>query len=955
MFNLRQRKLSLHFVFGIRTGAIIEILSATLAGLCLLIIFPYAKASITANAIIDDEYDLNLDVSGEVNMDLAPTKEGALAIVSDTVKGTTNSPSGYKLYFSSNNDTADIAGHYGTIRATSGTYESPSTLQLTDAQPAVWGYAVAGLNNFDANYSVASPSDDAKFAAMPVAGSEQLIHTHTSTATDDTTEIYYGVKANLGIPAGDYQTAVRYLTVTDISSEVSGEAQITIGDGAAELTEGYVATTAEITTSLKTDRDLSDSTIQITVGNQVCANPTIIAQSPSLKLSCTIPAGFTNGKYDVAVNVLKLGKSYAIENGVTINKRKFNVAFSVANSSTGYGTVSTNMVDDAVDGSAITIDDNTVTIGTTTITAIPSAKTVQYSYSFNSWTNNCGSTITGNCAIDANFTRTLNGVMLTFDANGGNFSGAATNTLLYSVPEVIHYTSDAKTTSTTNAKTASGTHKSGINDALQYVNYANYYQDLTLDTNAPGPYDLTIYYATENVSYDYICVFDGTSHTPGTTDDCSDTSAIAPITNSGSTSGNKIGGGGTGKTAYVHTATYQLNNKTARIYFSSDSSNNSYGYWAEFAGGGDVINQNFISGAYIDKPSDRDNYIFIGWSTKSNATVPDWTYDPNAKVMSDTTIYAVWLQGKTFEQAFADDGKSKQSGYFKMQDMTPAICNSVPVVPSAVSELAVSAKLIDIRDNKLYWVSKLADGRCWMTQNLDLELSTSKALTPNDSNVSSNWTPNTTTQNGQYGGGINNFGSAAIWENNYNTKDHSYRPASDPVAGTFGKYGNDDETYFSPAFMEQSRWLADWKNNASCVSAGYSEKLCEHWSVGTFYSWRTATAGTGNASISSSKDTSASICSKGWHLPKSSEFQTLLDNGLTGTNMKEAPYYLLFSGNYHGTYGAVHFTTLNGFYWSSTSYSNTVKAYYLDIYGEHAYTNDGFRYLGMSVRCIANS
>ena len=42
---------------------------------------------------------------------------------------------------------------------------------------------------------------------------------------------------------------------------------------------------------------------------------------------------------------------------------------------------------------------------------------------------------------------------------------------------------------------------------------------------------------------------------------------------------------------------------------------------------------------------------------------------------------------------------------------------------------------------KYYWVAKLADGKCWMTQNLDLDLSTSKALTSADSDVASSWTP----------------------------------------------------------------------------------------------------------------------------------------------------------------------------------------------------------------------
>ena len=72
-----------------------------------------------------------------------------------------------------------------------------------------------------------------------------------------------------------------------------------------------------------------------------------------------------------------------------------------------------------------------------------------------------------------------------------------------------------------------------------------------------------------------------------------------------------------------------------------------------------------------------------------------------------------------------------------MQGMTSAICSAV--------DAGAESQLRDIRDGKYYWVSKFADGRCWMTQNLDLDLSTDVALTPADSDVSSNWTPEYTT------------------------------------------------------------------------------------------------------------------------------------------------------------------------------------------------------------------
>ena len=45
--------------------------------------------------------------------------------------------------------------------------------------------------------------------------------------------------------------------------------------------------------------------------------------------------------------------------------------------------------------------------------------------------------------------------------------------------------------------------------------------------------------------------------------------------------------------------------------------------------------------------------------------------------------------------------------------------------------------LTDTRDNNTYTISKLADGKCWMTQNLRIA---GKTITPADSDVTSNYT-----------------------------------------------------------------------------------------------------------------------------------------------------------------------------------------------------------------------
>lgn len=80
---------------------------------------------------------------------------------------------------------------------------------------------------------------------------------------------------------------------------------------------------------------------------------------------------------------------------------------------------------------------------------------------------------------------------------------------------------------------------------------------------------------------------------------------------------------------------------------------------------------------------------------------------------------------------------TKFNGITTMQEMTPSICSA-----AAVND---AAQLTDTRDNKKYWVTKLLDGNCWMSQNLALDLSTSTVLTSATSDVSSSWTPGRTT------------------------------------------------------------------------------------------------------------------------------------------------------------------------------------------------------------------
>lgn len=81
-----------------------------------------------------------------------------------------------------------------------------------------------------------------------------------------------------------------------------------------------------------------------------------------------------------------------------------------------------------------------------------------------------------------------------------------------------------------------------------------------------------------------------------------------------------------------------------------------------------------------------------------------------------------------------DDDARTLNDITTMQEMTPKICENTPQY--AINQKVY--KLSDVRDGNEYNVTKLEDGRCWMTENISLL--GEYTLTPADSDVSEIWT-----------------------------------------------------------------------------------------------------------------------------------------------------------------------------------------------------------------------
>jgi uncharacterized protein (TIGR02145 family) len=261
-----------------------------------------------------------------------------------------------------------------------------------------------------------------------------------------------------------------------------------------------------------------------------------------------------------------------------------------------------------------------------------------------------------------------------------------------------------------------------------------------------------------------------------------------------------------------------------------------------------------------------------------------------------------------------------------IQDLTSSQCSTLTTWDGADGEILT---LKDKRDEREYNVAKLADGKCWMLNNLRLGSQTgTTALTPADTNISSNWTlPQVVTTSGY---------------------DFDVAHAYGPVLGDTGTGTTD---------------------------------------YGYLYNWCAATAGgtasgganTCTAGANMPSDSTGDVCPANWRLPKGgdydqagNEFANLVatlsgylsntDAGFIGIFNWNRPFSNniqptgAFRGNYSG-YWLSSFNAQgdNGYWWSgSTDPDYSYVAFYLhvnawgDVYPDRANRRD----FGFAVRCL---
>ena len=324
-----------------------------------------------------------------------------------------------------------------------------------------------------------------------------------------------------------------------------------------------------------------------------------------------------------------------------------------------------------------------------------------------------------------------------------------------------------------------------------------------------------------------------------------------------------------------------------------------------------------------------------------------------------------------------------------------------------------SFALIDERDSKPYLIRRLADGNCWMVQNLDLDLAsfvgktTTKqgALTPDNTDLNSTaaktrgyydpqeklW--NTTSgqstltaklnsiygaqqeaqfQSGQQrntdvtpkynwgtSGGSNT--AAVAYARSYDNINLAYVPTnqSSGASTTIVSGGVN--------YHLQNRATVDGLNNYKDTTWTPAHAMQY---VGDYYNWYAATAESGTWAMTSG-EAEDSLCPKGWRLPinggdnntTDKSWRKLLfgvyglaDNNSTSINqMHMTPLSFAFTGYYHWSNGYLLNRGYGGYWWSSTASSTSAYAYDLDTVANPRLIpqNQSNNIYGLTVRCVA--
>ena len=372
----------------------------------------------------------------------------------------------------------------------------------------------------------------------------------------------------------------------------------------------------------------------------------------------------------------------------------------------------------------------------------------------------------------------------------------------------------------------------------------------------------------------------------------------------------------------------------------------------------------------------KQGYGFVGWSTDADAwdrlTDDDDANNPTifgpsqtitideelkAKAGEDRklVLHAIWAPAETDNSGEPVSLQNWQG----CSDLDPSAYNSATGTLS-VGRHTVTV-LTDSRDGATYTVARLADGNCWMTENLRLD---------SDAEITVTNTHNPATTEGTTTVAIkNNDGSLTDHLSPTNSDWCIYDwDASHEESCTNQSYLNTDNTTSITISPVSSYDFTEAPPSWSSKIGGLDTNL---YSYGNYYNWYSATAGNGkyyNASGSYPiSSINGDICPAGWQLPYGGSGDTNSGKGNTsggfyylnnllggGSNAwRSFPNNFIYSGFWFDKSASARGEA--GYYWSATTNSDTRYVFTLNFYHSNLDqgTGNGEKSFGESVRCVS--
>ena len=335
----------------------------------------------------------------------------------------------------------------------------------------------------------------------------------------------------------------------------------------------------------------------------------------------------------------------------------------------------------------------------------------------------------------------------------------------------------------------------------------------------------------------------------------------------------------------------------------------------------------------------RTGFGFAGWSD-----VPDSATNPNAKFYGPMEDYIVpassMTHGVKLYAVWVESVGSLQDAT-KVAELCGTGAGSLTQAPTdGTANLSSVSALTDQRDNQTYAIAKLADGKCWMIENLRLD---------NQYTVGNNQT-NPTVANGSLSQGY----------------DPSFTGLAEPEFANFSRSTTANSLYTTETGVEGKNTISGDNqgyrfprynnNNTSQRAANTTNTDVNTYSYGNYYTWAAVIADTTN--YTGGDHNATSICPTGWHIPTgntSGEYYTLNTNANSGaintsTGLRSYPTNFLYSGFFGDS--SAYDRGSYGLYWSSTAYNAYASCYlYLDSADVYPGTYGGSKGSGFSARC----